>query len=133
MRSGDEVTLTRHTTLIRVHKRIDMRKHEHVRAPPPNPFSIFAYRLLILIGLTFRKSIQFNAMKIFEAIINFIRGGLVGMAELVPGVSGGTIALVTGIYERVLFNANRLLDAAKAVPKDRPLPSNSSAVSTGSY
>lgn len=59
-------------------------------------------------------------MKIFEAVINFIRGGLVGMAELVPGVSGGTIALVTGIYERVLYNANRLLDSAKTFPKDRP-------------
>ncbi|WP_295646617.1 DUF368 domain-containing protein [uncultured Corynebacterium sp.] len=59
-------------------------------------------------------------MKILEIIANVIRGGLVGMAELVPGVSGGTIALVTGIYERVLFNANRFLDAAKTLPSDRP-------------
>ncbi|MCX2163230.1 DUF368 domain-containing protein [Corynebacterium auriscanis] len=59
-------------------------------------------------------------MKIFEIIANLIRGGLVGMAELVPGVSGGTIALVTGIYERVLFNANRFLDAAKTLPSNRP-------------
>ena len=59
-------------------------------------------------------------MKTLEAFANIIRGGLVGMAELVPGVSGGTIALVTGIYERVLFNANRLLDSAKTFPKDRP-------------
>lgn len=59
-------------------------------------------------------------MKTLEAFANIIRGGLVGMAELVPGVSGGTIALVAGIYERVLFNANRLLDSAKTFPKDRP-------------
>ena len=31
-----------------------------------------------------------------------LRGFLMGMAEVVPGVSGGTIALVTGIYERLV-------------------------------
>jgi putative membrane protein len=48
-----------------------------------------------------------------------VRGGLIGTAELVPGISGGTVALVTGAYERVLYNANRLLDGVKALPKDR--------------
>lgn len=48
-----------------------------------------------------------------------VRGGLIGMAELVPGVSGGTIALVTGVYERVLHQANLFLDATKQLPKDR--------------
>lgn len=48
-----------------------------------------------------------------------VRGGLIGMAELVPGVSGGTIALVTGVYERVLHQANLFLDATKKLPKDR--------------
>lgn len=51
--------------------------------------------------------------------LNAARGGLIGTAELVPGISGGTVALVTGAYERVLYNANRLLDAVKAFPKDR--------------
>jgi putative membrane protein len=50
---------------------------------------------------------------------NAVRGGLIGTAELVPGISGGTVALVTGAYERVLYNANRLLDGVKALPKDR--------------
>lgn len=52
-------------------------------------------------------------------VFNFVRGGLIGSAELVPGISGGTVALVTGAYERVLHNANRLLDALKAFATDR--------------
>ncbi|WP_420100061.1 DUF368 domain-containing protein [Corynebacterium sp.] len=53
-------------------------------------------------------------------VFNLVRGGMIGSAELVPGISGGTVALVTGAYERVLYNANRLLDAVKAFPSDRP-------------
>ena len=33
-----------------------------------------------------------------EALLIFIRGVLMGSADIVPGVSGGTIALITGIY-----------------------------------
>ena len=32
----------------------------------------------------------------------FLRGAAMGTADLVPGVSGGTIALITGIYPRLL-------------------------------
>lgn len=39
-------------------------------------------------------------------IFNIISGGLIGMAELVPGISGGTVALVLGIYERALHNGD---------------------------
>lgn len=46
---------------------------------------------------------------------NAIRGFLIGMAELVPGVSGGTIALVTGIYERALRSASALGGAFKTL------------------
>lgn len=52
-------------------------------------------------------------------IANVLRGALIGMAELVPGISGGTIALVTGVYERVLHAANQFLDALKLTVKDR--------------
>ena len=34
--------------------------------------------------------------------INFLKGFLMGMADVVPGVSGGTIALLTGIYPRLI-------------------------------
>ncbi|MDO5077955.1 DUF368 domain-containing protein [Corynebacterium sp.] len=48
-----------------------------------------------------------------QVLLNVIRGGLIAMAELVPGVSGGTIALVVGIYERALFAGNQLISTAK--------------------
>ena len=31
-----------------------------------------------------------------------LKGMAMGMAEAIPGVSGGTIAFITGIYERLL-------------------------------
>lgn len=33
---------------------------------------------------------------------DFVRGLLMGAAEIVPGVSGGTIALIVGVYERLV-------------------------------
>lgn len=41
----------------------------------------------------------------------FVRGILVGMADLVPGVSGGTMALLTGIYSRLLAGLAQLQPA----------------------
>ncbi|MDR0969034.1 MAG: DUF368 domain-containing protein [Lentimicrobiaceae bacterium] len=41
-------------------------------------------------------------------ILTFLKGIAMGAADVVPGVSGGTIAFITGIYER-------LLDAIKSV------------------
>lgn len=37
-----------------------------------------------------------------EIIINILRGVAIGLANIIPGVSGGTMALVLGIYERLL-------------------------------
>ena len=37
-----------------------------------------------------------------ESILIFIRGILMGSADIVPGVSGGTIALITGIYPHLI-------------------------------
>ena len=47
--------------------------------------------------------------KFMQYILNAIRGALIGMAELVPGISGGTVALIVGIYERAVHNANDLI------------------------
>ena len=42
-----------------------------------------------------------------EIINTALKGAAMGVAEVIPGVSGGTIAFITGIYQR-------LLDAIKA-------------------
>lgn len=40
------------------------------------------------------------------------RGALIGAAEVVPGVSGGTIALIVGVYETLIRSAGHLVRAA---------------------
>ena len=42
-------------------------------------------------------------------IANFLKGFAMGVANVIPGVSGGTIALLTGIFER-LINALKSFD-----------------------
>lgn len=37
-----------------------------------------------------------------DPILNLLRGFLMGSADVVPGVSGGTIAVLVGIYERLV-------------------------------
>jgi len=48
-----------------------------------------------------------------EYLIYFIKGVAVGVANIIPGVSGGTIALITGIFER-LINAIKSFDLKAA-------------------
>lgn len=57
--------------------------------------------------------------KITDAIVNAIRGFLIGLVELIPGVSGGTVALVVGVYERALEAVTDGIDAIKALFTDR--------------
>lgn len=42
----------------------------------------------------------------------YLRGAVMGMAELVPGVSGGTIAFVTGIYDEFIHTLAGLKPSA---------------------
>jgi len=39
----------------------------------------------------------------------FFKGLLMGICDLIPGISGGTIALITGIYERLINSIHKLL------------------------
>ncbi|MCE5213269.1 MAG: DUF368 domain-containing protein [Methanobacterium sp.] len=60
------------------------------------------------------KKIEFN----MEVILIFLRGLLMGTADVIPGVSGGTMALITGIYQRLVhaisqLNANFFIAAIK--------------------
>lgn len=48
-----------------------------------------------------------------ERISLFLKGAAMGAANVIPGVSGGTVAFITGIYER-LINAVKSIDG-KAV------------------
>ena len=44
----------------------------------------------------------------------FINGFLIGIANIIPGMSGGTLALVLGIYERLIGALRRIgLSTAK--------------------
>ncbi|MGO3885435.1 MAG: DUF368 domain-containing protein [Mycetocola sp.] len=42
-------------------------------------------------------------------LIDLIRGALIGMAEIIPGISGGTVALIVGVYETVIASADQLI------------------------
>ena len=44
---------------------------------------------------------------------NLLRGALIGVVETVPGVSGGTVALVTGIYDELIGAGHEMTAAAR--------------------
>jgi putative membrane protein len=43
-----------------------------------------------------------------ETFLIFIRGFLMGCADSIPGISGGTIALITGIYNRLVHGIGKI-------------------------
>ncbi|QDU91489.1 hypothetical protein Pla175_49180 [Pirellulimonas nuda] len=52
--------------------------------------------------------------------LNILRGLLMGAADIVPGVSGGTVALVLGIYQRLVTAISRFdREAVRLVLKGR--------------
>ncbi len=55
-----------------------------------------------------------------SSISTFLRGFCMGAADIVPGVSGGTIALVFGIYEQLLDNVRRGARAIGSLAKASP-------------
>ena len=38
----------------------------------------------------------------------FLKGMAMGIADIIPGVSGGTIAIITGVYEEFLNTLNKI-------------------------
>jgi len=50
-------------------------------------------------------------INIIKDVIVALKGFLMGAANVVPGVSGGTMALLTGIYEKVINALNSLMTA----------------------
>ncbi|SCL23455.1 putative membrane protein [Micromonospora nigra] len=59
-------------------------------------------------------------MALGERVGHVFRGAAIGVAEAVPGVSGGTIALVTGVYERVIASAGHLVNTVRYAVSDVP-------------
>ena len=56
-----------------------------------------------------------------NTVFNFVRGILIGIAEVIPGVSGGTIALITGIYQRLIDQAALAVEALIKFTKPKKL------------
>lgn len=53
-------------------------------------------------------------------VFNAFRGALIGTAEAVPGVSGGTVALITGVYEKLIDGAGHITSALRMGASDLP-------------
>lgn len=49
---------------------------------------------------------QFEGVQ--SSVLRFLQGMVMGIAQIIPGVSGGTLALVMGIYERFLGLLNSI-------------------------
>jgi len=43
-----------------------------------------------------------------ESFLIFLRGICMGIADVIPGVSGGTIAFITGIYQRLISSLSKI-------------------------
>jgi len=43
---------------------------------------------------------------VLNYLVNFLKGIIVGIATLVPGVSGGTMSIVLGIYDRLIHSVS---------------------------
>ena len=51
-------------------------------------------------------------MTLKDSIFLFLKGVAMGAADIVPGVSGGTVAFITGIYSQLIASLQRLGPAA---------------------
>lgn len=60
--------------------------------------------------------------------LNFLRGVLIGIAEVIPGVSGGTLALITGIYSRLLNNIDLLFKSLRNISHPKIMATNLKAL-----
>ncbi|CAL9417554.1 hypothetical protein SUDANB121_01802 [Nocardiopsis dassonvillei] len=49
-----------------------------------------------------------------------VRGGAVGASEALPGISGGTVALIVGLYDKLIGGAGHLVSGIKRYVTDVP-------------
>ncbi len=50
-----------------------------------------------------------------RTFLDLLRGALIGVVEIIPGVSGGTIALIIGVYETLIESAGEFVHGAVAL------------------
>ncbi|MGN1103335.1 MAG: DUF368 domain-containing protein [Candidatus Coproplasma sp.] len=53
-------------------------------------------------------------MKAKEFLINMLKGGAIGLAMIIPGVSGGTLAVLLGVYDKIIESISGLFKNFKA-------------------
>ncbi|MGW0824347.1 DUF368 domain-containing protein [Streptomyces sp. NPDC002845] len=53
-------------------------------------------------------------------VFNAFRGTLIGAAEVVPGISGGTVALIVGVYEKLIGGAGHITSGLRTAVTDIP-------------
>ena len=46
-------------------------------------------------------------------ILDVVRGAVIGVSNIIPGVSGGTMAVSMGIYDRLIYAFNNLFRQLK--------------------
>ena len=56
---------------------------------------------------------RYSFMKVFKYILDILRGAAIGIANVIPGVSGGTIAVSMGIYDKILDAVNNIFKKFK--------------------
>ena len=54
-----------------------------------------------------------------SVIGNLIRGALIGIVETIPGISGGTVALVAGIYQQLIESASAMIHWGLSIVRGR--------------
>lgn len=50
-----------------------------------------------------------------NAIKNIIKGVIIGIATLVPGVSGGTMAIIVGLYDNIIHSISSFSVMSKRI------------------
>ncbi len=53
-----------------------------------------------------------------KKIVNFLKGLIIGIAAIIPGLSGGTLSIIFGVYHRFVNGVNNFIKYPKMVLKD---------------
>lgn len=58
------------------------------------------------------------AKSVGSYIFNAVRGGAVGTSEALPGISGGTVALIVGLYDKLIGGAGHMVSGIRLTLTD---------------